>query len=398
MYVYDATAIREQYRRLDAALRSVPHRIHYAVKANSTLAVLCVLREAGAGLDIVSGGELARALRAGFAPQDIVFSGVGKTGAELAQAVAVGVGMLNVESRGELEAVAELATVRPVRIGIRVNPEVTTETHPYTRTGDKGMKFGVPLDDVLPLAERALGLPTVRLAGISMHIGSQILDPSRYAVGAEKLAGLVAALRALGVGTLEAVGVGGGLGIRYTDEVPIAPEAFAAAVGPLATETGLTLVLEPGRYLVGNAGVLLTRCLYRKHSGGREFAIVDAGMNDLLRPALYQATHRIVRVCRGGAAAPEHGGERVDIVGPNCETGDFLGLDVPLDGVAPGDLLAVRDVGAYGFTMSSTYNSRPRAAEALVDGDRWAVIRERDTIEDLMRGERTLGEIDEWHR
>lgn len=398
VYVYDAAEIRRRYARLTDALAGIPHRVCYAVKANGSLAVLGVMRELGAGLDIVSGGELARALRCGFPPRDLVFSGVGKTPAELRQAVERGIGLLNVESAGELDVLGGLTldVGREVRVGLRVNPDVTTETHPYTRTGERGMKFGVPLDEVPELAARIWRHEGLRLVCIGMHIGSQILDSSRYREGAGKLAALVEDVRGLGVETLETVDVGGGLGIRYTNEEPLEPEAFADAVRPLWDTVQLPLTLEPGRCLLGNAGTLLTACLYRKHSGGRDFVIVDAGMTELLRPTLYQAVHRIEKVEAERHRDTEAGAGSVDIVGPICETGDFLGLGRDLPDVASGDLLAVRDAGAYGFVMSSNYNSRPRPAEVLVDGERWAVIRDRETTDDLTRGEKTLEEI-EWN-
>lgn len=298
--------------------------------------------------------------------------------------------MINVESAGELEAIV-VATERlgkVTSIGIRVNPDVTAQTHPYTQTGQKGMKFGVPIDEVVALACRAADRRSVVVRSVGMHIGSQIADPSPYRQGAEKLEALVRDLREAGVGTLESVDVGGGLGISYDGEPGLAAEEFARAVIPLAQRTGLPLVTEPGRFLVGNAGSLLTRVLYRKQSGGRTIVVVDAGMNDLLRPSLYGAHHEIEVLEAAGAVEPGgHQGARVDVVGPLCESGDFLGLDRDLPGVYPGSLLAVRDVGAYGFSMSSNYNSRPRGAEVLLDGERFAVARPRETVDDLLRGE-----------
>ncbi len=388
VYVYDVDAIRRQYAALSAALAGIPHRVHYSVKANANLGVLRLLRDLGAGADIVSGGELARALAAGFRGADLVFSGVGKTEAELTAALNAGVGLINLESEGEFEALRRLTQGRPspAAVGIRVNPDITTETHPYTQTGRAGMKFGVPLDQVLPLARRIATEPSLRLVSVGMHIGSQIADPAPYQEGAGRLAELVASLRAEGIATLTSVDVGGGLGIPYGDVEGMEVTCFASAVAPLARATGLPLLVEPGRFLVGNAGYLLTRVLYRKHSGGRWFVITDAGMNDLLRPSLYQAYHEITVV----DGAEEAGGAEgaVDVVGPNCESGDFLALDRSLPGAGPGALLAVLGAGAYGFGMSFQYNSRPRAAEVLMDGGRYAVIRQRETADDLMRGER----------
>jgi diaminopimelate decarboxylase len=384
-YVYSADVIRSRYRALTEALVDLPHRVLYSVKANSNRFILGLLRELGAGADIVSGGELTRVLRAGYPAGDVVFSGVGKTRSELEAAVSCGIGQINVESADELELLAAVAAEmsRQAAVGIRVNPDVATSTHPYTQTGERGMKFGVPLEDVIPLAVWAERCDVVALRGLGMHIGSQILRADHYRQAATRMARLVEELRESGVTGLESVDVGGGIGIRYTTEEPLDIGEFAAAIRPLARQTGLRLMLEPGRYLVGNAGYLLTRCIHRKQSGGRSFVVVDAGMNDLLRPSLYGAVHdiRVVGAETGAAA------ERVDVVGPICETGDFIGVDRQLPAVAAGTLLAVCGVGAYGFTMSSTYNSRPRPPEVLVDGNRWAIVRQRETIEQVMSGE-----------
>ncbi|HEU5049548.1 MAG TPA: diaminopimelate decarboxylase [Gemmatimonadales bacterium] len=384
LYVYNADAIRQQYARLDTALAGLPHRICYAVKANSNLAVLRVLRDLGAGADIVSGGELHRALAAGYAPADVVFSGVGKSPAELEEAVRAGVGHIHLESADELHVLGMVADRldRSVGVGIRVNPDVSADTHPYISTGQGGIKFGVPFDQVFELALATSRQGRLRLESIAMHIGSQILDPAPYRQGLGRLAGLVADLRAAGITSLRNLDIGGGLGIRYRDEMPLAPERLAEAIAPLARETGLTVVLEPGRFLVGSAGVMLTTVLSRKHSGGKELVLVDAGMNDLVRPSHYMAYHDIVELESHGRE-----GGRVDVVGPVCETGDFLALDRPLPGVAAGERLAVLGAGAYGFVMSSTYNSRPRSAEVLVDRGRWAIVRPRETVESLYAGE-----------
>ncbi|HWP37236.1 MAG TPA: diaminopimelate decarboxylase [Gemmatimonadales bacterium] len=404
VFVYSAEAIRAQMRALEAALAEVPHRIHYSVKANSSLAILALVRDLGAGVDIVSGGELARVLRCGFPAGDIVFSGVGKRPEELAAAVAAGVGLINLESEGELAALASVlpAGAPRVAVGIRVNPDVTTETHPYTQTGKSGMKFGVPLDQVVSLARRVADTRGLELRALGMHIGSQITSAEPYRSGAERLLGLVRAVQQEGITSLTTVDVGGGLGIAYGSGPALDPAAFASAVAPLARSTGLTLLVEPGRFLVGNAGVLLTRVLYHKRSGGREILVMDAGMNDFIRPSLYQAHHEVCVVDDGeimlarphasridGAAGEGEQGATVDIVGPNCESGDFLALGRQMPLVAPGALLAVLGAGAYGFGMGSNYNSRPRAAEVLLEGDRFGVIRERERPEDLMRGETT---------
>lgn len=383
-YVYNAEVIRRQYGLLDAALGPVPHRICFAVKANSNLAVLRVFRDLGAGADIVSGGELRRALAAGFPAERIVFSGVGKSPAELEAALTAGVGHIHLESADELAKLAALAERlgRSAAVGIRVNPDVTAETHPYIATGQGGIKFGVPFDQVVPLARAVHAHPRLMLDSIAMHIGSQILDPAPYREGLGKLAALVRELRALGIDTLRHLDIGGGLGIRYKDEVPLDPARFVAAVRPLAEETGLTLVLEPGRFLVGSAGLLLTTVLSGKHSGGKELVLVDAGMNDLVRPSHYMAWHEIVELEAAGRGAVP-----VDVVGPVCETGDFLARDRELPGVVAGERLAVLGAGAYGFVMASSYNSRTRPAEVLVDGGRWAVVRPRERVEDLFAGE-----------
>lgn len=384
VYVYDAAIIRARWSELAGAL-DVPHHIHYSVKANSNLGVLRLLRDLGAGADIVSGGELMRARCAGFDPDAIVFSGVGKSRAEIEHAVDAGVGLINLESFGEFEVVADVAASRKpeVRVGIRVNPDVTAETHPYTQTAGAGMKFGVPLDRVGDLAGRINARPGLTCTCIGMHIGSQIGDPDAYRAGCETLADLVASLRAGGIDSIAAVDIGGGMAIPYTDGPAFDWGALARHVTALHRATKLPLLLEPGRSLVGPAGVLLTRVRYQKHSGGREFLIVDAGMNDLIRPSYYGAHHRIDVVEPGTVT---HDGS-FDVVGPICETGDFLGRDRVLAGAGPGALLAVGDVGAYGFSMSSTYNSRPRAAEVLVDGMRYGVVRARETVDDLVRGE-----------
>jgi len=392
--VYDAEAVRDRYRALDAALDPLPHRLYYSVKANSNTALLGVLRKLGAGVDVVSVGEMARAFRAGFRASDIVFSGVGKRPDELEQAVGHRIRSVNVESTAEFELLREIAERRSgsVSLGIRLNPDVATSTHPYTQTGEASMKFGVPMDEVLDIAWAAMHSPGLRLTSVGMHIGSQICDASHYAEGAARLLGVVRELRGMGLDTLESVDVGGGLGIRYHDEVPLDPKAFAGAVRPLVEGTGLHLAVEPGRYLVGNAGVLLTRCLYRKRAGGKTFVIADAGVNDMIRASLYGAVHGVVVVAPG--QGPPADQAPVDVVGPVCESGDFLARDRSLPDAVPGALLAVCDVGAYGFTMSSNYNSRPRAAEVLVDGDLWAVVRDRESLDDLMRGEATLDQLD----
>jgi diaminopimelate decarboxylase len=397
VYVYSADEIRERFTELDSALAGNPHRICYSVKANSNRAILELLRGLGAGADIVSGGEMQRALVAGFAPASLVFSGVGKTRDELDAAISADVGLINVESGAELRVLDEVAKAqgKVARFGIRVNPDVVTETHPYTQTGERGMKFGVPFGEVVSLARWAQKRDSISLHSLGMHIGSQIPNAKHYVDGTRKLANLVAELRQAKLGDLHSLDVGGGLGITYTNERALSASDFSSAVTPLARQTGLELVAEPGRFIVGNAGVLLCRCLYRKKSGGRTFVVVDAAMNDLIRPCLYDAVHDIRVVSHGVADPSETVG--CDVVGPICETGDFLGIDRELNGVGAGSLIAILGAGAYAFSMSSTYNSRPRAAEVLVDGDRWAVVRQRETVQDLTRGEISLdGTAIEW--
>jgi len=383
-YVYSAPAIRSQYGRLSAALDGLPNRLHYSVKANSCLAILDVLKKLGAGVDIVSGGELYRAKLAGFRGADIVFSGVGKTRRELEEALAFGVLLINVESADELELLnliaGEMGILAPV--ALRVNPEVLVDTpHPYTRTGVKGMKFGIPFDETLVVAERALALKNVTLMGIDMHVGSQISDFQPYEIGLGRLLQLRKEIGAVGATELRYLDIGGGLAVTYDAEHPIDIERFGQGLKKMIQPTGLDLILEPGRFLVGNAGVLLTRVLYRKHSGGKDFIITDAGMNDLLRPSHYNAYHGIE------AVTPRGGKIVADVVGPICESGDFFGLHREVDDVEPGDLVVVRSSGAYGFAMASNYNSRPRAAEVLVERGRYGVATEREDYSDLVRKE-----------
>ncbi|MEP6691343.1 MAG: diaminopimelate decarboxylase [Gemmatimonadaceae bacterium] len=386
VYAYSASLIREQYARLTRALAPVPHRVHYSAKANSSHSLLALLRGLGAGVDIVSGGELFRATRAGFAGADIVFSGVGKTERELREALAAEVLLVNVESGAELRLLARVASQLGViaPVALRVNPEVVVDTpHHYTRTGERGNKFGIPFEEARAVARLALSLPSVRLAGLDMHIGSQVsrLDP--YQQGMQRLLALYLELRADGAQDIRYLDLGGGLAVTYDDELPMDVDAFARAIVPAVAESGLTLIVEPGRFLIGNAGALVTRVLYRKSSGGHEYVIVDAGMTELLRPSHYNAFHRIEVSGPSGASGV------FDIVGPVCESGDFFALDRTMASVDPGALLVVHSAGAYGIVMASTYNSRPRVPEVLVDGDRFAIITERETYDDLVRHEPT---------
>ena len=383
-YVYSAAGIREQYSLLHNALGKLDARLHYSVKANSSIAILALLRELGAGLDIVSGGELFRALKAGYNGSEIVFSGVGKTEREMEEALRAEVLLFNVESEQELhvlDAVARrLGVTAPV--ALRVNPEVLVDTpHPYTRTGEKGMKFGIPFDEALSVAKVAATLRNVRLRGLDMHVGSQISQFAPYEVGLQRLLHLRGEIERDTKIRLEYLDIGGGLAVTYDAEQSVDVSEFGQVISALVGASGLKIILEPGRFLVGNAGVLLTRVLYRKRSGGKEFIIADAGMTDLLRPSHYNAFHRIEAVSPTGRTTV------ADVVGPICESGDFLALDRQIDDAEPGDLLAVQSTGAYGFVMSSNYNSRPRPAEVLVDGNRFTVITRRESYDDLIRNE-----------
>ncbi|MEO5566935.1 MAG: diaminopimelate decarboxylase [Gemmatimonadaceae bacterium] len=381
-YVYSAETIRDRYRRLDTALAGIPHRLHYTLKANSSRALLKVAREMGSGADVVSGGELHRAMLAGFKPAEIIFGGVGKTPDELRAGIEAGVLFINIESAAELVAIdriaGELKRVAP--IGIRVNPEVSLEAaHEYIKTGQKGSKFGIPYEDVVAVARTALALRHVQLVALDMHLGSQLSRIEPYRVGTERLLALTAELRAMGAKDLAYLDIGGGLGVRYDSEQPPDLEAFAKIIGPMVSGSDLTLVMEPGRFIIGNSGALLSRVLYRKASGGKDYIIADAGMTELLRPSHYGAFHRIEAVIE----RPDQ--VTADVVGPICESGDFLALDRQIVDVQPDELITVFDTGAYGYVMASNYNSRPRAAEVLVDGDRFAIVTARESYADLTR-------------
>ena len=388
LYVYSRATLAAAYNAYAGACAGRNAKIHYAVKANSNIAVLNVFARLGAGFDIVSAGELARVLAAGGSADKVVFSGVGKRADEMRAALEAGVRCFNVESIPELhrlDAVAgELGKVAPV--SLRVNPDVDAKTHPYISTGLKGNKFGVAFDDARATYRAALGMKHLEVVGIDCHIGSQITEISPYLDAIDKLLELVAQIEADGA-TIRHIDVGGGLGIRYDDETPPDIGAFVRAVLDHFDRRGhgaREIWFEPGRSLVGNAGVLLTRIEYLKPGAVKNFAIVDAAMNDLARPAMYDAYHAIEPVVPRDAAPITY-----DVVGPVCESGDWLGRDRAL-AVAPGDLLAIRSAGAYGFTMSSNYNTRPRAAEVIVDGTRVHVARKRETIEQLLAGETIL--------
>jgi diaminopimelate decarboxylase len=385
LYVYSERAILGRLRAFRAAFAELDPLIAYSVKANGNLAVLQLLARAGAGADIVSGGELYRARLAGIPAQRIVFSGVGKTVAELAAALDAGIYAFNVESAGELRALSDLAAAMGTRapVALRVNPDVATRTpHHYTATGHKATKFGIPFDEAEPLYRAAVALPGIAVRGVDVHIGSQIVDVEPYRLAIDRVLELVGRLRRAGI-ELEFIDVGGGFGVSYDTGPDPEPADFAAGLVPLLRGSGLRTVFEPGRYIVGPAGVLLTRVLYVKRMSGRTFVITDAGMNDLLRPSHYASYHRIEPAHRSG----DRETTRVDVVGPICESGDFLALDRPVPRIEPGELLSIGTAGAYGFSMASTYNARPRPAEIMVSGAGHRVIRTRETLDDLVRGE-----------
>jgi diaminopimelate decarboxylase len=384
LYLYSAAAIREAYLDYDRAFAAVPHRICYALKANGTGAILRLLAGLGAGADIVSGGELRAALRAGFPPDRIVFSGVGKSDRELADGLDAGIGEFNAESEDEVRRLADLAAARGrvARVTLRVNPDIDPRSHPYISTGLRQNKFGVDIAEAPAILRRLRALPGIEISGVQSHIGSQITDLAPLGEAARELADLSRRLLDEGF-PLRTIDVGGGLGVSYEGKQDVLrPQALAEVVLPAIEGLPLTLLLEPGRSLVAAAGVLLTRVSFLKTNGAKTFVVVDAGMNDLLRPALYQAFHRIEPVLP--TRAPER---TVDVVGPVCESGDFLARDRALPLPEPGDLLAVRDAGAYAFAMASNYNLRPRAAEAFVENGALRLIRRRETFEDLVRNE-----------
>ena len=384
-YIYSRAALESAYREFELACAERDTLICYSVKANSNLALLNLLARLGSGFDIVSGGELARVLAAGGSAAKTVFSGVGKSEAEMRAALEAGVLCFNVESEGELDRLAAVAnSVRKIApVSLRVNPDVDPKTHPYIATGLKESKFGIPYDDALPLYRKAAKLQDLRVVGIDVHIGSQIVDVEPFVAALEKTLELVDTLDATGV-HLDHVDLGGGLGIRYRDEAPPAARDYLGQLFRRLGSRKLRILFEPGRSLVGNIGVLLTRVEYLKHGAAKNFVVTDAAMNDLLRPALYDAWHDVLPVTRRGDPARSY-----DIVGPVCESADFLARERLL-AVAPGDLLAIMSAGAYGMTMSSNYNSRPRPAEVIVDGETAHLVRERERVESLFASERLL--------
>ncbi len=385
-YLYSSNTLSMHFRAFDSAFAGIPHLICYALKSNSNSAILRLLGREGAGADIVSGGELFRALRAGIDPKKIVYAGVGKRKDEIEYALKIGIHMFNVESGDELWALNEAAGEMrsTARIALRVNPNIDPKTHAYIATGLKENKFGIPIEQALEYYQMAKSLPHVDVLGVHHHIGSQITEVQPFVEALEKVIAFVKELKSAGM-NIKHIDIGGGLGITYKDETPPHPKELADAVQPMLKACGCSLVLEPGRAIVGNAGILVTSVLYHKSSGEKKFIIVDAGMNDLIRPSLYEAYHEIKPVIEQ-PHKPEQG--VFDVVGPVCESGDYLAKDRELPLVQRGELLAVMGGGAYGFSMSSNYNSRPRVAEVMVKGSEYFVIRERETYNDLIKGEK----------
>ena len=385
LYVYSKNTVLRHIKAYKKAFCDPGGILCFALKANSNGAILKLLAEEGAGADIVSGGELFRALRAGISPARIVYAGVGKTAEEIAYALKKKILMFNVESSEELEMINRVAGGLGMKapVALRVNPDVDPRTHPYISTGMKKYKFGVPVEDALEFYRRAAGMEHILVRGIHQHIGSQLTEVAPFRDSLEKVLNLIGQLRAAGI-DLTHLDLGGGLGIRYSkEETPPVPGELASGLLPLLKKvSGLTVIVEPGRSIIGNAGVLLTKCLYRKKTGEKNFIIVDAGMNDLLRPSLYGAFHEILP-----ARKERRGSQVADVVGPICESGDFLARDRRLPIVKEGEILCVMGAGAYGYSMSSNYNSRPRAAEVMVDGGSHHPVRKRETYKDLIKGE-----------
>ena len=383
-YLYSRNTFVRHFQVVDRAFSGTPHLVCFSVKANSNVAILRLLGNEGAGADVVSAGELFRALKAGIDPKKIVFAGLGKTAAEIEYALRQGILMFNVESSQELSLINEIAEKMGVQapIALRVNPDVDPKTHPYIATGLKQSKFGIQLKEAMAEYEVARRLPGLNPVGVHQHIGSQILESGPFEESVQKISDLARNLRELGI-DIQYINIGGGFGIQYTDESAPAPDQYATALAPLLADSGCTIVLEVGRMISGNAGILVTRVLYNKQGEEKRFVVADAAMNDLMRPSLYQAVHQISPVVHEDGA----GEVKVDVVGPVCESADFLAQDYDMPEVKPGDLLAVFTAGAYGFSMSSNYNSRPRVPEILVSGSKAYVIRCRETLEDLVRGE-----------
>jgi len=384
-YIYSHATLVRHFQVYDRAFAAIPHIIAFAMKANSNLAILRLMAKEGSGVDIVSGGELFRALKAGVPPSKIVFAGVGKSAEEIRDALKADILMFNVESSGELQALNEVAASvgKKARVALRINPDIDPKTHPYISTGLKKSKFGIAADRALDEFKLASSLSHIDVVGVHKHIGSQLTEVAPFVEALKKILKLVEALRGQGV-NIRYINIGGGLGITYSDETPPLPQDLADAISPMVRDLNVTLIMEPGRVIVGNAGILVTKVLYMKEGEAKKFVIVDAGMNDLIRPSLYGAYHEIRPLSE---AVLQRGKHQVDVVGPVCESGDFLAKDRSLPDVRPGEVLAVMSAGAYGFVMSSNYNSRPRVPEALVKDGEIHVIRARESYSDLVKGE-----------
>lgn len=383
-YIYSHQTLIRHFHAFDQAFNAIPHIVAFAMKSNSNLTVLRLLAKEGSGADIVSGGELFRALAAGMAPNKIVFAGVGKSKEEIQYALESDILMFNVESPGELQQINEVAGSMGLRakVALRINPDIDPQTHPYISTGLKKSKFGIGADRALEEFDAAGNLPHIEVVGVHSHIGSQLTQVTPFVDALKKAIALIQTLQAKGV-NIQYLNIGGGLGITYSDETPPHPKQLAEAISPLLQSVSCKIIMEPGRSIVGNAGILVTKVLYNKEGADKHFVIVDAAMNDLLRPSLYDAHHDIQPVIMTESSVVD----TVDVVGPICESGDFLAKDRKLPKSQPGDLLAVMSAGAYGFTMASNYNSRPRVPEVLVKGKDLTVIRKRESYEDLIRGE-----------
>ncbi|GJL59050.1 MAG: diaminopimelate decarboxylase [Nitrospirales bacterium] len=383
-YIYSHRTLIRHFHAFDQAFNDIPHIVAFAMKANSNLTVLRLLAKEGCGADIVSGGELFRALTAGMPPNKIVFAGVGKSKEEIQYALESNILMFNVESPGELQQINEVAGSMGLRakVALRINPDIDPQTHPYISTGLKKSKFGIGADRALEEFDVAGNLPHIKVVGVHSHIGSQLTQVTPFVDALKKAIALIQALQAKDV-HIQYLNIGGGLGITYSDETPPHPKELAEAISPLLQSVSCQIIMEPGRSIVGNAGILVTKVLYNKKSADKHFVIVDAAMNDLLRPSLYDSHHDIQPVIKKESSAVN----AVDVVGPICESGDFLAKDRKMPNSQPGDLLAVMSAGAYGFTMASNYNSRPRVPEVLVKGKEITVIRQRESYEDLIRGE-----------
>jgi len=384
LYLYSRRTCLEHFRRIEEAFAQAQPLICYSVKANSNLAILRIMAQAGAGFDVVSGGELYRTLKAGAEPKKIVFAGVGKTREEIEYALKENILILNVESPSELEEMNHIAGAREktLDVALRINPGISPETHEYVKTAEIGSKFGMEISAAEELVRQRGKYPNLRFAGLHMHIGSQITSTSPFAQALERLVEFARTCRSLGM-DVQWLNIGGGFGIYYKEKEARTAQELAEVILPWVEKAGAKLILEPGRFIVGNAGILVTEVLYCKESGGKRFIIVDAGMNDLIRPSLYGAYHRIWPI----EPEDEKELEAVDIVGPVCESGDFFAKDREIPLVKEGEHLAIFSAGAYGMAMSSQYNSRPRAAEVLVDGSEFRLVRKRETYEDLIRGE-----------